>query len=112
MTTATIEEPLLFNVLETLASMRDIATDQLDETTTILSKEGTPFCLVTENNVYLRSDEEREHIVFRGKRYVKTMISPKQGDDFLLVATEAYWAASERWRNKNIRVYLSMKPSA
>ena len=97
MTKVITEDTLLPSVLKTLASMGNIATAKVDGTTTALFKDEIPFCLVTETGIYLRSDEEREHIVFQDKKYVKTQISPVKKDDFLKAATQAYWVASGKW---------------
>ena len=73
--------------------MGDIATTKIEKTITALFKERITFCLVMDACVYLRSDEEQEHIVFQGKKYAKTHISLANCDNFLRAATESYWVA-------------------
>lgn len=97
MTDTTTTKTILSDVLKALISIGDITTTKVDEITTALFKDEIPFCLVTDEGIYFRSDEEAKHLLFQDRKFCKTALSPAKRDDFLKSATESYWIASGRW---------------
>lgn len=87
----------LSNVLKALQSMGNVIATPIDENTTGLYKEELLFGLMTKEGLHLRSDEQKEYQVFQGKRYGKINISRADNDEFLKMATRAYWIASGKW---------------
>ena len=91
---------LFYHILKSLEPMGQIDCQVLTHRILVFKKDFIIFCLLQEDDIYVRADRICEHLetdfynLLNNKYYKLKKAYLNNNDEFLRIATESYWLAA------------------